>query len=43
MCGVGLAVAGDIVLLSTGYKSYDHFANFEQHGEAFMSLVRALS
>ncbi|HEX4792572.1 MAG TPA: UDP-N-acetylmuramoyl-L-alanine--D-glutamate ligase [Humisphaera sp.] len=37
-----IAVPGDIVLLSTGYKSYDQFANFEQRGDAFMSLVREL-
>ena len=35
-----IATAGDIVLLSTGYKSYDQFANFEKRGEAFTTLVR---
>lgn len=35
-----IATAGDVVLLSTGYKSYDQFANFEKRGEAFVDLVR---
>ena len=38
-----VAVPGDVVLLSTGYKSYDQFANFEQRGDTFMRLVRELS
>jgi UDP-N-acetylmuramoylalanine--D-glutamate ligase len=35
-----IAASGDIVLLSTGCKSYDQFVNFEQRGEAFSKLVR---
>ncbi len=35
-----LAAPGDIILLSTGCKSYDRFANFEERGELFTKLVR---
>jgi UDP-N-acetylmuramoylalanine--D-glutamate ligase len=38
-----IAVPGDVVLLSTGYKSFDQFANFERRGEAFVKLVRDIS
>jgi UDP-N-acetylmuramoylalanine--D-glutamate ligase len=35
-----VAVRGDVVLLSPGFKSYDQFVNFEQRGDEFVKLVR---
>ena len=36
-----IAVKGDIVLLSPGFKSYDQFVNFEERGQKFEELVKS--
>ena len=40
---VSVARAGDLVLLSPGFQSYDEFSNYERRGDAFISVVRSIS
>ncbi len=39
---VSISRRGDVVVLSPGYQSYDAFCNFQQRGDAFISIVRSL-
>lgn len=41
-CAYENSVPGDTVLLSPASTSFDLFRNFEERGDVFKSLVRAL-
>lgn len=39
----GLAVPGDVVIMSPASASFDRFKNFEERGNRFKELVNALN